>query len=83
LIQSGRGINPFVATQRGEHGRDRGLNNKLIQEPEEAGQMAVIMSEVEFPGLLARVGFFRKCFVLVIVMTEVLRSFSLLVPAII
>lgn len=45
--------------------------------------MAVIMSEVEFPGLLARVGFFRKYFVIVIVMTKVLRRFPLLVPAIV
>jgi hypothetical protein len=44
--------------------------------------MAVIMAEVEFPGLLARVGFFRKYFVIVVVMTEVLRGFPLLVPAI-
>ncbi len=45
--------------------------------------MAVIMPEIEFPGLLARVGFFRKYFVIMIVMTEVLRSFALLVPAIV
>ncbi|TXT31902.1 MAG: hypothetical protein FD131_825 [Rhodocyclaceae bacterium] len=59
------------------------MNNKLSQESEEAGQMAVIMPTVEFPGLLARVGFFRNRFVIVIVMTEVLRGFPLLVPAIV
>ncbi|MDA8261187.1 MAG: hypothetical protein M0Z99_37030 [Betaproteobacteria bacterium] len=45
--------------------------------------MAVIVPEVEFPGLLVRVGFFRKRFVLVVVMTEVLAGFPLLVPAIV
>ncbi|WP_265942099.1 hypothetical protein [Dechloromonas sp. A34] len=45
--------------------------------------MAVIMAKVEFPGLLARVGLFRKYFVIVVVMTEVLRGFPLLVPAIV
>ena len=46
--------------------------------------MAVIMSEVEFSGLLVGVGFFRECLVVVIiVMTEVLRSFLLFVPAIV
>jgi hypothetical protein len=59
------------------------MNNYLIWEPQEAGQMTVIMAEVEFPGLLARVGFFRKYFVIMIVMTEVLRGFPLLVPAIV
>ncbi len=34
--------------------------------------MAVIVPEVEFPGLIVRVGFFRKRFVLVVVMAEVL-----------
>lgn len=45
--------------------------------------MAVIVPEVEFPGLLVRVGFCRKRFVLVVVMTEVLAGFPLLVPAIV
>ena len=45
--------------------------------------MAVIVPEVEFTGLLVRVGFCRKRFVLVVVMTEVLAGFPLLVPAIV
>ncbi len=47
--------------------------------------MAVIMSDIEFPGLLARVGFFRKYLVIVImiVMTEVLRRFPRFVPEIV
>lgn len=45
--------------------------------------MAVIMPEVEFPGLLVWVGFCGKRFVLVVVMTEVLCGPPLLVPAIV
>ncbi|MBC7293329.1 MAG: hypothetical protein H5T84_04325 [Thermoleophilia bacterium] len=44
--------------------------------------MAVIMPEIEFPGLLVWVGFCGRRFVLIIVMAEVLCGFVLLVPAI-
>jgi hypothetical protein len=44
--------------------------------------MAVIVPEIEFPGLLVWVGFCGKSFVLIIVMAEVLCGFVLLVPAI-
>ena len=44
--------------------------------------MAVIVPEVEFPGLLVWVGFCGRSFVLIIVMAEVLCGFVLFVPAI-
>lgn len=44
--------------------------------------MAVIVPEIEFLGLLVWVGFCGRSFVLIIVMTKVLRGFVLLVPAI-
>lgn len=44
--------------------------------------MAVIVPEVEFPGLLVWVGFCGRSFVLIIVMAKVLCGFVLLVPAI-
>ena len=59
------------------------MSNSLIQEAQEAGHMAVIMPEVEFPGLLVWVGFFRKRFVPVVVVAEVLGRFPLLMPAIV
>lgn len=62
-----------------------------MQEAQEARHMAMIVPEVGFAGLLVRVeflrveflriGLFRKRFVLVVVMTEVLAGFPWLVPA--
>lgn len=59
------------------------MESGFFQETQEARHMAVIVPEVEFPGLFVRVGFCRKCLVFVVVMTEVLRGFVLIVLAIV
>ena len=59
------------------------MESSVVQETNEDGHMAVILPEVEFPRLLVWVGFCGKGFVLVVVMTEVLCGFVLLVFAIV
>jgi len=58
------------------------VKSRLVQETQEARHMAVIVPEVEFPGLLVWVGFCGRSFVLIVVMAEVLCGFVLFVPAI-